>query len=516
MLSVDVFRYSAQSLAQTLAQNSEFTPLEFSNDIHGIFLNEYLSAIGVITVVVEKAYVDQHFLEDYAGYYAHCFADYSRYCMRLHFFGAQFTKTSFLKLLRGETTPLTEQNLRDTYRGFLVVKPLPQTVIGRTCLSTYPERPRFYPICRSYTVTLFGLTLVVSSLAYQEQDRAAAACASSALWSIFHGTGHLFQHEIPSPFRITSSATSISPPTIEVADSLSPQTRSLPSRGLSMFQMAQAVRNVGLEPYSVKVQNTFILRNTLYSYLRAKIPVLLMLNLQTTDNRSIGKHAVAVTGYRLADQSITDVSTGFVSVGNRIERFYVHDDQVGPFARMGIEPDGRLSTSYGGVGSHVAAPEAVLVPLISSIRISAGTINDLVREIDGFIEQARLAGQLDIESDRLEWDIYLISVQDFKRDILSTNHLTYEHKSQLLIHSFPLYLWRATAMEDEQPVLDLLFDSTDLEQGRILTALVAHKPAFLRQLRTAITSILAFAEPTLSSRLVSTLKNIVSAGQKAI
>lgn len=71
-------------------------------------------------------------------------------------------------------------------------------------------------------------------------------------------------------------------------------------------------------------------------------------------------------------------------------------------------------------------------------------------------------------------------------------------------------------MEDEQPVLDLLFDSTDLEQGRILTALVAHKPAFLRQLRTAITSILAFAEPTLSSRLVSTLKNIVSAGQKAI
>ena len=53
--------------------------------------------------------------------------------------------------------------------------------------------------------------LRVKSLSFQEQDHEVAACATSALWSIFHGTGKMFQHPILSPVEITKVAFEIMP-----------------------------------------------------------------------------------------------------------------------------------------------------------------------------------------------------------------------------------------------------------------------------------------------------------------
>src|SRR5262249_17736969 len=86
--------------------------------------------------------------------------------------------------------------------------PLPRTIVGRTCLKTYPhDSRRDFPITRDYEANLFGMPLRVESLAFQEQDSVAAACATSALWSAFHGTGKQFQHPIPSPVEISKAAT---------------------------------------------------------------------------------------------------------------------------------------------------------------------------------------------------------------------------------------------------------------------------------------------------------------------
>lgn len=503
----EVLQYSVENFIKVLARKASFSVEQFKAELRGVYFDEYLSELGPQTIVVENDYVDQHYLDDYAGYYVSCFRDYGKTCVRIHFFASRFTKSTFAKILSGQNS---STQLQENYLGFMVVKPLPHTVIGRTCLKTYQENPRFYPITRRYVANLFGIELSVNSLAFQEQDRAAAACSSSALWSIFQGSGQLFHHEIPSPFEITAAATAVSPPQVEIAASIELQTRSLPSRGLSLFQMAQAVRTVGLEPYSVQVRHKFLLTSTAYSYMRAKIPVLLMIDLyKVQSNQFMGKHAVALVGYRLQELQVVDPLTDFVLLSNRIEQIYTHDDQVGPFARMRFLDNGLLSTSYGGPGMYVAHPQALLVPLLPTIRIPLGTICDLVRELDQFMEQARLTGAFEVDADRLEWDIYLSSIQDFKTQIFSMQSLAVEQRTRILTKSFPIYIWAAKAYVNQEPVLELIFDSTDLEQGQLVLAVISHSKTFVKTFQTAAKSILSFATEELGARLLATIQYIL-------
>lgn len=502
--SFEVFPYSIDIFIGLLAQRANFTAENFKKGIRGVYFDEYFREVKPRTIVVEGSYIDQHYLDDYAGYYVNCFHDYGKECTRLHFFSEPFDKNQFVEILKGLKP---SDFLQSCYLGFMVLKPLPHTVIGRTCLRTYNEKPRFYPITRDYLANLFGINLIVKSLAFQEQDKAAAACASSALWSIFQKTGQLFQHQIPSPFEITDAATKNFPPLVEFVENLEFQTRSLPSRGLTLFEMAQAVKSVGLEPYLVQSTKRFILTSTAYAYLRAKIPLLLMIQVCHKDQTPVGKHAVALAGYRLQEGIAVDNQVDFATTSNRIEQFYVHDDQVGPFARM--RWDGQqtyLTTSYGGPGTYIAKPETLLIPLATTIRIPFGTICDLVRELDTFMEEARISGALEIKADRIEWDIFLSSVQDFKKDIYESKKLDKNEKIKILTKSLPLYIWRATAYQGNTRLLELVFDSTDLEQGRLLLETVSYDEDFLENFRSAARSILSFAAEKISPRLLETIR----------
>ncbi len=134
-----------------------------------------------------------------------------------------------------------------------------------------------------------------------------------------------------------------------------------PSRGLSMSQMARAIENHGLEPFYINPENEHVLKNNVYAYLQGKIPVLMTIRLvdycegkAPEFRRDI--HAVAVTGYSLgnaepiplkkADDNQDDKS-GFLSKASRIDKIYVHDDQVGPFIRM----------EFGQTGAELKLPD---------------------------------------------------------------------------------------------------------------------------------------------------------------
>jgi len=477
---LEVYEYTIDKLREILAEKSNNSLETISRKLHLQYFQGYCDTISVRTIVVENKYVDQHYLEDYAAYYVRCFHPYERFCTRVHLFQEAFTQEEFEKYVAGITDRVPfKKMLSDNYLGFVVVKPLPQTVVGRTCLATYPEENRrHFPIVRTYEVNLFGTPLKVRSLAYQEQDRVVAACATSALWSLFQGTGKEFQHIIPSPVEITRAATEKSP--IE--------TRVLPSRGLSTAMMAHAIRHVGLEPDLVNVEDDYVLKTTAYAYLRGKMPMILGIELwdtSNTPNDMMGFHAVAVTGFSLGNEEPTPYGdTDFQLRASKIDKIYVHDDQVGPFARMEFDNIpvtsfvdtatneehhvSSISSSWVGINEEIGSVRAhariLLIPVYHKIRIPFSSIHDTVIAFDSFFDLVKGLYE-DGDFGKLEWDIYLTTNNSVKSELHNIDTLDDEYLCEILFDGLPKFIWRATALLNDEKAIDLLFDATDIEQG---------------------------------------------------
>src|SRR4029077_8601062 len=152
-------------------------------------------------------------------------------------------------------------------------------------LTTYPDDGgrRHYTALRTYTANFFGIELHVDSLAFQEQDKALAACATVALWSCLHKASELFQTPRPTPAEITRAA-----------NRLVNQVRPIPSQGLEVHQMCTAIRHIGLEPEVIEPKQNIPLASLIYSHLRFGNPVLLGVEIE-----GLGLHAITLTGYSL-------------------------------------------------------------------------------------------------------------------------------------------------------------------------------------------------------------------------
>ena len=178
-MTFEVRAFKSGVVSKALAEFSGADEITLKDRVHASYFAGYLSDIGAATLVAEHQYIDKDYLEDYEGYYARCFSSYERRCTRLHFFSFRFSDQDLANTLNAKegAIPVEEFQKKGAYLGFIVVKPLPMTVIGRTCLAVYPSDGgrRHYPVTREYSVSLFGIELRVRSLAFQEQDRAAAA-----------------------------------------------------------------------------------------------------------------------------------------------------------------------------------------------------------------------------------------------------------------------------------------------------------------------------------------------------
>jgi hypothetical protein len=475
MKAYRVVRYSSEAFAALLSEKGHGQSDAIKTKSHVPYFQEYLKEIGASTIVVEEHYIDRDFLEDFAAYYVRCFADYGRTCSRLHFFKARFTDAQFLQILKGEAS---SDEIAPTYLGFIVVKPLPATIIGRSCLKNYdntPDRTRCFPVDCRVRVNLFGIELQVRSLPFQEQDTEVAACASSALWSVFHGTGRLFQHAIPSPVEITKAAAAHS----RIDDRTIPN-----SNGLTAWQIADAVRSVGLEPFAARGIDPLTLRLTASAYLRAGIPSLLLTDIVKKVGKKtvpLGQHAVALNGYSFgAGVPVAFQPSQCLFKASTIDRIYCHDDQVGPFAKLRFNSDGSIGTSYpdakGKIGKIFAQPRNLIVPLYHKIRLPVSVIIETVIRFDAFLELMRGNRFLPVAT-RLVWDLYLAELNTLRAELFNSA-LDGASRLSLLQKSLPRYLWCADAIGDDSTRLRLLFDATDLLQGEHIVSVVPFDKQF--------------------------------------
>lgn len=458
------------------------------------YLSDYLDEINAKTFVVEGEYVDKDFLEDYAGYYSRCFQEYRRFCRRIHFFGSDFGYDDLKSWLSSGNADALGA-LKNSYLGFMVVRPLPVRVKGRTCLSVYPDgdKKRHFPANRRYTVNFFGVPLEVSTVAWQEQDKEVAACATSALWSVFQATGPLFHHPILSPVDITKAATELSPGV----------DRSFPTKGLTELQQTNAMRAVGLEPLLIGVKKEDVLQESLlkgafYAYVRARLPILISMHLQPDGEQPMGLHAVTGVGYRFSDVPATSIEANApLLLATKIDRIYVHDDQTGPFSRLRFE-NGKILTSWehkGAPDKITAVPRHLIVPLYHKIRNKFFDIYQQIAELDAIMEDIRSRSPVAAFPERLVWDIYLTNVTDLKSDVLGSGAIDSTSRFELLTKNMPKYIWRATALTNGNHALDLLFDATDLSDGASLCEAVAYEKFIPSASKAVLERTLHFKKP---------------------
>lgn len=468
-MDFELSNYSIERLKFYLSTYSEgASDLILEKKLHLGYFESYFKKFDTKVILVEKKYIDKDYLEDFSFYYVSSFFPYKRYCTRLHFFTKDMVKQDLIDLLQGNPSNVDEKILRDSYLGFIVIKPLPQTIIGRTCLKTYPfENKRFYPIIREYPVNLFGLHLSILSIAFQEQDSVVAACASSAIWSAFNATGSLFQHSIPSPAAISKAATQFFPFL----------NRHFPNDGLTPEQMAHAIRNVGLEPFLFNANENDIIRAVTYAYLKAKIPIVLGFQLNNSrTNDSLNHHAVTITGYSLEGITKNFHGEPYLLSSSRMKQLYVHDDQIGPFARMEFLDGKKLSTSWKvenlGITDNVyATPEILIIPLYHKIRIPLYTILHIFLGFNKLLRKISSGSGVLIPN--IEWDIFLSTVNDFKTEIINSPKIKGQYRADILTKNLPRFLWRVIGSVGDEKV-EFVFDATDIEQGNLLLDIIIY------------------------------------------
>lgn len=325
------------------------------------YLFNYLSSLGAKSILLEPRYTDRDFLEDYSRYYVKRFRNDGGVCGRLHFFNCKLDHKSLdSMMLDSARQDLTRGLLQDSYLGFVLIKPLSKTFIGKTCLritgelGTGPGTKK--KISKRYDVNLFGIKLHVDSIAFQEQDKVVAACATTAIWTALHALPGRDVKTIPSCSEITIAA-------LNFVDG---SNNGFPNKHLTHKQIQRSLDVEGLRYHSSAL--TAATKQWFQSYTSAHIdsdlPVILaggvygprksaeidseleketlsvleelrdsidedarialMADLKTTEGQAMclkGGHAITLVGYDFRE-------------GN--EWIYVHDDRLGPYARAAL------------------------------------------------------------------------------------------------------------------------------------------------------------------------------------
>lgn len=298
----------------------------FPNSTQKKYLLQYLESIGAHSVIIERNYFDKDYLDEFSHFYSKSARGYQNICERWHFFSLKVDRDFFLKAL--EEVDEKANLVKDSYLGFCVIRPLTITPFGHTVLSQYKDTDLSVArvVCsRLYHTHVAGFNLSVTGLSWQQQDTAVGACATISLWTALHSSSFDEYHAIPTTAQITIAA----------HKTASLGSRIFPSNGLNVYQVCEAIKELGLSPMLQSgdlANGTFSKERFLASccsLISSGYPVIVLGALRNDF------HAVCFTGYRPALGS-PPIAEQILLEDAYTDVFYMHDDNIGPYVRMKV------------------------------------------------------------------------------------------------------------------------------------------------------------------------------------
>ena len=470
-----------------------------------IYLRQYLYGLGVQSLLIEDGYFDRDYLSEFSAFYGQSARGYSNLCKRLSFFtDPGINRAVFEQALKSESSSL--EQLKKSFVGFTVLRPFEIAPLGRTVLAWFPEhnqdRRRITKPSRDYPIHLAGIELIVRGLAWQQQDSAVGACATIALWSMFHASAFDDHHAIPTTAEITRSANK----------KASLGARVFPSKGLNIHQLLEAIKEQGLSPGIIEGNLDCKNISTGFQWLgfsrerfcsgvaaliRSGYPVLLVgHHVKQDGKREVGipGHAICAVGFRPGiNEPVPNGKIAFQETN--LEHIYIHDDNVGPCARFEVISHPAQSALKSIVLKHskpntapchpeisqfpeqaIFVPEKAIVATHNEIRVSPDRLNKAAivhgENMSLFIEMIR-------KNIKEEWEGFGVSVNvryakliDYLGDILeSTLRGEPERLGKIRLDlcekvppmSLHIGIIRFSVGRTSNTFMDILIDSSDNE-----------------------------------------------------
>lgn len=491
---------------------SEFQDLNRKDQVTYIY--RYLADLDAETVLLETEYVDKDYLDDYTKFYVRRFSSRGSRCARLHFFKGKREHFQFEEYLSKGGPDGELEKLQDDYLGFVVVKPLPKTVIGKTCLKLYPRLDLDSKVAlhRKYSVSLFGISLSVDSIAFQEQDKVTSACAATSIWCALHAIHWRQPRDIPSCSEITTNAINFIPGS----------SNSFPSRELTNKQILRAldVQRLRHHTHSLNESPQDEVFELIRCYIGSGLPLILGVEVHAIKaNRKLEKlagHALTIVGF--------DPSPNHPAL-------YVHDDRLGPYARAELVPinEAEALTQRLGVPKVVAPtarwmlsamksnqgfrvkgsgqrwglvlrkkndagvwqePHELLVPenFFAMTDKKVGLPVDLVLNTCDLIQEAYEDGVNELNEEKtslaelsLTFTVELMELNAIKQDVLESkipDQLSADafldaerRRSSFLTTALSRFQWVARFKLGGNPAFLMLVDATDIPQGHAVSAI---------------------------------------------
>jgi hypothetical protein len=179
---------------------------------------------GVRSVVVEQRHLDHDWRSEHAAFHGRLFRRHPSVCHRWHLFT--------------DDVPADLSRLRpEAYRGYVVLRPLPSTPVGRTMIAPPPGLEGAVRCEATERVSLFGTPLWITAMPFLSQDAEYLRCAHATLWMVLRHA-HL-AHGLPR--RLTAEVHDAALGGVIVG-------RQVPSEGLSVQQMLEGATRLGLSP----------------------------------------------------------------------------------------------------------------------------------------------------------------------------------------------------------------------------------------------------------------------------
>lgn len=432
------------------------------------------------TMIIEQGYTSAAYRGDFLSNYAKRHREYSKYTVRIHFFSIKSGPNGVREYLLTETKE--SKLFWKSYLGYIVIKPVSSGVFGATLLKPYKEdnKGRKFPVVTKELVHFLGREFIINSLGFQQQDISVGACATNALWSAFHKTSRLFGTEMPSPYNITLKASLHSNVTELITDQ---------DFGLKLPSIIQVFHSLNLGWDSIyRSPNHGIgishqqLKLFVHAYVSAGLPVLLgyVINKE--------HHLVTVTGYSIPKSSFKNhksLSSIPVFRAHNIDRLFAHDDLIGPFSKIEFNTALLEFRKKDSLGNYVVESKmidlldchfingkclakgqlaiAAMVPLAKNISVRLSSIEKSVIKFHRFFFYNHVYQNLNVSN--INWEIQVISGVDYKVLAKKTSGASDQLKLKVVSSSYPKYLWIARLWSNEQIILDVVYDASEVGNG---------------------------------------------------